>query len=405
MARSLELLKALPTTPGRRRHELALQIALGVPLRAAKGFAAPEVGQAYSRALELSRDGTEPAQLIPILRGLWEFHELRGEYAIGKDLAQQLLTLTERGNDPADLLVAHEVMGDTALWLGDFEATRRHMDRAFALYDIRQHDVHVFRYGYDLGVACLCFGAWALWFLGYPDQALRRAEEGSALAKKLGHPFTLALAVLFLGQLHSYRRAAEPTHTLTAEVMTVSARENFPMLLYQAAMIQGWALADQGHAVEAITQTRQGLLDWKAMGQELEYSHFLGLLAEGYRNAGQPDEALEVLSEAVSVAETIGEGFWQAELYRLQGELSLQSASHSRAIAPEESFQKAIADARARRAKSLELRATTSLARFWRRQGRKDEARRLLAEIHGSFTEGFDTIDWREADALLAELA
>jgi class 3 adenylate cyclase/predicted ATPase len=320
--RALEMLAVFPDTFEHARHELALQVALGVPLRAAKGFAAPEVGRAYARARELCRE-SDTAKLFSILRGLWEFHELRGEYQTALELARQLLTLTERGQDRADLLVAHEVMGDMQFWLGDFGAARLHLDRAFALYDVQQHDIHVFRYGYDLGVACLCFGAWALWFLGYPTQALRTAEDGVSLARKLGHPFTFAFALLFAGQLYSYRREAEPTRELTAEVMTISAKQDFPMLLHQASMIQGWALADQGHAVEAIAQIRQGMAEWKAMGQELECSHFLGLLAEAYGRAGRYDDGLEVLTEALAVAGRIGEGFWEAELYRLRGDLLL----------------------------------------------------------------------------------
>jgi predicted ATPase len=401
--KTLELLNMLPDTREHARRELALQVALGVPLRAARGFAAPEVGRAYARARELCGE-TDTAELFSILRGLWEFHELRGEYQTAVDLARQLLSVTERGKEPANLLVAHEVMGDTQFWLGDFGATRLHLDRAFALYDVKQHDVHVFRYGYDLGVASLCFGAWALWFLGYPEQASRRVEDGVSLARQLGHPFTFALALLFAGQLHSYRREAELTLALTAEVMTISAKQDFPMLLHQASIIRGWALADQGHAVEAIAQIRQGMTEWKAMGQELECSHFLGLLAEACRQAGRHDEGLEVLIEALSVADRIGEGFWEAELYRVRGELLLDTGSPARSDDAEEAFRKAIAVAGARRAKGLELRAATSLARLWRQQGRREDARRVLTEIEPWFSEGFDTPDLTEARGLLNAL-
>ena len=405
LTKGLDVLKALPDTAEHRRRELALQIALGVPLRAAKGFAAPEVGHAYTRARELCRAEGESVELFSILRGLWEFHELRGEYQTGLDLARQLLTLAERAADRTDLLVAHEVMGDMQFWIGDFAAARVHLEQAFALYDDQQHDAHVFRYGYDLGMACLSFGSWALWFLGYPDEAMRRAEAGVSLARKLGHPFTFGLALLFLAQMHSYRREAELTRELTAEVMALSAKQNFPMLLNQATIIQGWALAEQGHAVEAIAQIRHGMSEWKAMGQELESSHFLGLLAEAYRRADRPDEGLEILTEALSVAERIGEGFWEAELYRLRGELLLSSAAPSRASAAEDSLKKAITSASARRAKALELRATTSLARLWLRQGRKDDARQALDEIQRWFTEGFDTADLRTARTLIDELS
>ena len=294
-------------------------------------------------------------------------------------------------------LVARDVMGDTLFWLGRFAEARAHLEEGFALYDVRQHDFHVFQYGYDSGIACLCFGAWALWFLGYPDQAAERVEQAVSMARKLGHPFTFALALLFAAQLHSYRREPEPTHELAAEVMRISTKESFPMLLAQATIIQGWALAEQGRATEAIGQIRQGMADWKAIGHELEWSHFLGVLAEAYYRADQVGEALQVLTEALAFAEKTGERFWQPELYRLHGQLSLLSASPSSARLAEASFQKAIDLARELGARALELRATTSLARLWQRQGRTDEARSTLAGVVGSFTEGFATIDWLEA--------
>ncbi len=403
LTRALELLTVLPDRPALARRELALQVALGVPLRASKGFAAPEVGRAYARARELCRE-SDTVELFSILRGLWEFHELRGEYETSLALARQLLTMSENRSDPVDLLVANELMGDTQFWLGDFGAARQHMDRAFSLYDSRQHDDHVFRYGYDLGVACLSFGAWALWFLGYPAQASRRADEGIALARQLGHPFTFAFALLFAGQLHSYRREADRTEVLTAEVMTISAKQDFPMLLHQASMIRGWALADRGHAIEGIGQIRKGLAEWRAMGQELECSHFLGLLAEACRRAGRHAEGLDVVAEAIAVAERIGEGFWQAELYRVRGDLLLDAGAPSSAADAEEWFRKAVAAAGARSAKTLELRAATSLARLWLRQGRKDEAMQALGTLERSFTEGSDTKDLLEARALLNAL-
>jgi predicted ATPase len=187
---------------------------------------------------------------------------------------------------------------------------------------------------------------------------------------------------------------------LTAEVMTIAAKQDFPMLLHQASMIRGWALADRGHALEAIGQIRKGLVEWKAMGQELECSHFLGLLAEACRKAGRQAEGLDVVAEAIAVAERIGEGFWQAELYRVRGDLLLDTGAPSSAADAEEWFRKALAVAGARGAKALELRAATSLARLWQRQGRQHEALQALGAIERSFTEGFDTRDLIEARAL-----
>ena len=405
LGKGLELLKTLPDTPGRAQQELTLQIALGVPLRATKGFAAPEVGRAYARARELCQQVGETPQLVPVLRGLWEFYELRADYATARALGEQLLTLARRVKDPALLLVAHDVVGDTLLWLGDFPAARAHLEQGVALYDIREHRSHAFLYGYDSGVACLSFGAWALWFLGYPDQALRRMEDALRVARELAHSFSFAFARQFAGQLHLYRREYDLARELAAEVITISTEQDFLIWLAMARIVHGSALAEQERAKEGIAEIRQGMADWQAMGQELELPQFLALLAEAHGKADQSEEGLKVLADALAVAEKTGERFWAAELYRLYGELSLRVAdAETGRRGAEQSFQKAIEIARRQSAKSLELRAAMSLSRLWQRQGKKDEARQMLAEIYGWFTEGFDTADLQDARALLEGL-
>jgi TOMM system kinase/cyclase fusion protein len=411
LTRGLELLKTLPDSPEHARRELALQIALGVPLRAIKGFAAPEVGKAYARALELCRREGETSQLVPVLRGLWEFHELRAEYGTARELGEQLVALAGRMQDPGALLVANDVMGDTLFWLGEFAAARSHLEQGVALYDVQQHQSHVFLYGYDSGVACLGFGAWALWFLGYPDQALRRAEEALSVARQLAHPFSLAFALQFAAQLHHYRREYRLARELATEVITVSAEQGFPLWSGMGTIIRGWALAKEGKGIEGLAQIRQGIVEWQVTGFELEWPHFLALLAEAHETVDQPKEGLKLLAEARAAADKTGEGFWDAEMRRLHGELSLQVAAmetgngEERRVVPEESFLKAIEIARRQQAKSLELRAVMSLSRLWQRQGKKDEARRMLTAIYGWFTEGRDTPDLREAKALREELS
>jgi predicted ATPase len=291
------------------------------------------------------------------------------------------------------------------LWLGDFPAARAHLEQGVALYDIREHRSHAFLYGYDSGVACLSFGAWALWFLGYPDQALRRMEDALRVARELAHSFSFAFARQFAGQLHLYRREYDLARELAAEVITISTEQDFLIWLAMARIVHGSALAEQEQAREGIAEIRQGMADWQAMGQELELPQFLALLAEAHDRADQSEEGLKVLADALVVAEKTGERFWTAELYRLYGELSLRVAdAETGKRGAEQSFRKAIEIARRQSAKSLELRAAMSLSRLWQRQGKKDEARQMLAEIYGWFTEGFDTADLQEARALLEEL-
>jgi tetratricopeptide (TPR) repeat protein len=348
--KGLELLKTLPATAEHARQELTMQVGLGVPLRATKGFAAPDVGKAYARRSSCVNR--------------WE-----------RRLSSSL----------------------SCVGSGSFMNCGR------------STSLHI--YGYDSGVACLGFGAWALWFLGYPDQALRRAEEALSVARQLAHPFSLAFALQFAAQLHHYRREYRLARELATEVITVSAEQGFPLWSGMGTIIRGWALAKEGKGIEGLAQIRQGIVEWQVTGFELEWPHFLALLAEAHETVDQPKEGLKLLAEARAAADKTGEGFWDAEMRRLHGELSLQVAAmetgngEERRVVPEESFLKAIEIARRQQAKSLELRAVMSLSRLWQRQGKKDEARRMLTAIYGWFTEGRDTPDLREAKALREELS
>ncbi len=404
LTRGLELLKTLPESPDHARRELALLIALGVPLRAIKGFAAPEVGKAYARALDLCQRQGEPSQLVPVLRGLWEFHELRAEYGTARELGEQLLVLAGQLQDPGALVVAHDVMGDTLFWLGEFAAARSHLEQGAALYDVEQRQSHIFLYGYDSGMACLGFGAWALWFLGYPDQALRRAHDALSVARELAHPFSLAFGLQFVAQLHHYRREYALARDLATEVIAISSEHGFPLWSGMGTIVRGWALAKEGRGADGLAQVRQGIAEWQVTGFELEWPHFLAVLAEAHETVDQPADGLKLLAEARAAADKSGEGFWDAEMYRLRGELSLRIAATDTGRA-EESFQKAIEIARRQQAKSFELRAVMSLSRLWRRQCKKDESRQLLAAIYAWFTEGHETPDLREAKTLLEELS
>ncbi len=411
LARGLELLKTLPDSSRRAQRELALLIAMGVPLRAVRGFATPDVGNVYARARELCQQVGETPELARVLWGLWEFYELRAEYRTAFELGKQLLGLAERVQDPALLLISHDALGDTSFWVGEFPAAHEHLEQGVRLYDVEHHRSHAFLHSYDSGVACLCFDAYALWFLGYPDQALRRAREALTLARGLDHTFSLVYALHFSAQLHHYRREYQVARDQAAEALRISTEQSFALWLGCAAVIHGWALAEVGQAQEGLTQIRKGIVNWRGIGQELQVPHFLGLLAEAHGRANEPEQGLEALTEALTIVERTGERFWEAELQRVYGELSLCVAAPAIwgrrpvAVSAEGSFQKAIEIARRQSAKSLELRAVTSLSRLLQKQGKKAEARQILAEVYGWFTEGFDTPDLKEAKALLEELS
>ncbi len=266
----------------------------------------------------------------------------------------------------------------------------------------------LFIYGsFDPGVDCLSHAALVLRNLGYPEQALKRSHEALSLAQELSHPFSLAFALNLAAILHQFRREGQAVRERAEAVITLSTEQGFAFFLAWGTMMQGWTLAEQGQVEEGIAQIREGLAASRATGSELWRSYWLALLAEMQGKVGQTEKGLRVVEEALAIAERTEESFYEAELYRLKGELTLQcnvQSPESRAKEAEECFQKAIDIARRQEAKSWELRAATSLARLWQQQGKTVEARNILAPVYNWFTEGFDTQDLKDAKALLAEL-
>jgi class 3 adenylate cyclase/predicted ATPase len=416
---ALELLKALPDTPERTRQELTLQIALGEPLRATKGYGAPEIGAIYTRALELCQQIGETPQLFSVLWGLWYFYVARAEYQMAQELGRQCLTLAHKVQDPALLVEAHFALGLTLRCLGELTPAQEHFEQGVALYDPLQHHALAFLYSQDPKVASLSNAAMDLWDLGYPDQALQRIHDALTLAQELSHPFSLAYALVCAAFLHQLRREGQVAQERAEALIALCSEQGFSTWLAYGTVVRGWVLAEQGQGEEGITQMCQGLAAAWATGIELGRPSDLAELAAAYGKVGQAEEGLKILAEALTLVDKTGERWHEAELYRIKGELSLQSrspqstVSDPRPLAPdpqveaeaEACFLKAIEIARKQQAKSLELRATMSLARLWQQQGKQHAAHDTLAEIYGWFTEGFDTADLQEAKALLAELS
>jgi predicted ATPase len=295
-------------------------------------------------------------------------------------------------------------LGITSFHRGEMASARAHLEQGIALYDPQQHRFLAFLYGQDPGVTCLLYASHALWLLGYHDQALKRNHEALSLARELSHPHSLAFALAFAAYLHNFRREWQLTQERAETVLALATEQGFVLWAAMAAIIQGWALAEQGQAEEGIAQMRQGLATYRAIGTELGLPHRLALLAEGYRHAGQADEGLRVLAEALAVVDKNAESYAEAELHRLKGELLRERAVPDEHQA-EACFHQALDVARRQQARSLELRAVMSLSRLWQQQGKRTEARALLAPLYGWFTEGFDTADLQEARALLEALA
>jgi predicted ATPase len=245
-------------------------------------------------------------------------------------------------------------------------------------------------------------GPHALWCLGYPDQALAMSREALALAQKLSHPFSLAVALAYAAMLHQFRREPQAVHEQAEAAVALCTEQGFAYYLAWGTTMQGWARVVQGQGELGIAQTRQGLDALRATGAALRLPYYFALLAEACGQTGQAAEGLALLAEAL--AHKSGETWMEAELYRLKGELLLSLAADNYTEAAG-CFHQALTTARRQQAKSWELRAAMSLARLWQQQGRRQEAREVLAPVYGWFTEGFDTADLQEAKALLEELS
>jgi adenylate cyclase len=286
---------------------------------------------------------------------------------------------------------------------GELASARDHLEKMLDFYDLQQHRSLLFTYGQDPGVSCLAWSSWALWLLGYPDQALKRSQEALALAQKLDHPFSLCFAQCIAGvYFHQLRREGQAARDLNAELMRTSVENGFLFYQAQGTIFLGLAQTEEGEIEEGIAQMRHGWAAIEAAGARMGRSEKLAWLGQASGKAGQAEEGLGMLEEALAHVEETGEHYYEAEILRFQGELLLLQGEEADA---ETSFEEAIEVARHQQAKSWELRATVSLARLWQEQDRQEEARKVLTEIYGWFTEGFDTPDLIEAQALLEELA
>jgi class 3 adenylate cyclase/predicted ATPase len=408
LAKALELLKSQPESSERFQQELELQLALGTPLIATKGFGSPQVGEVYARARELCMQAGDSPRLFPVLWGLWAYYTGRAEHEVARDIAEQCLRMAEGAKDEVLLLEAHHVLGVTLTGLAEFVAGLEHLEHVIVHHDTGRPDALAF--GQDPKVVCLAQAAWTLWVHGFPDQAVKRNDEAIALAQKLNHPHSLAAALSFGAIVPQLRGDAQATEDLAAAAVKLSTEQEFGYWLPWGFVLRGWATTQRGQFESGIAQTREGVAAFRATGAEVMVPYFLGLLAEEHAKAGQPVEALDVLAEAEAVVGRSRERWWEAELYRLKGELILMQSTEQNPATEhqkeaEQCFFQALNVASRQNAKSLELRAAMSLGRLWLKQGRRAEAHRMLAETYDWFVEGFETPDLREAKVLLDALS
>jgi TOMM system kinase/cyclase fusion protein len=400
----IELLTTLPETPERTQQALTLHIALGAALQVTKGHTAPEVEHAYSQARALCQQVGETPELVPVLFGLWRFYVVRAQLHTAREIGETLLRLAQRTDNPAPAVIAPYVLGMTWCCLGAFPTARQRLEEAIARYTPDQRRAPEFRMGFDPGMGCHAFAAQTFWALGFPEQALAHIHKALALVQELSHPYSLAYARLHAALVSQLRRDVLAVYEQAGAAITLATEQGFPLWVAMETVFRGWALAQQGQGAEGIAQVRQGIAALLDTGVALFVPYFCTMLAEVSAHLGHPEDGLRALAEAHTLVEQHEERWWEAEVYRLRGVLLLRQPGTPQAEA-ETWLQRALDVARHQQATSLELRAAMSLSRLWQQQGKQAEARELLGPIYGWFTEGFDTADLQEAQALLEELA
>jgi len=410
IGKALDLISSLPETPARLEEELALRMAIAAPLIATKGYAALEVEGAYRAARDLCHRLDRPADLFPALRGLWNCYSVRGALQPAYDLAEQLVGLADAEEErPLWRALSRRAIGTSLISRGDFITALRHLEEGIgfsdAVEDVGTGASGLALYGEHPGIVCRLYLGWVLWFLGFSDQGLAQADKGLAMARLQAHAHMLAFALDRRAVVHLFRREHCAALRHAEETIAVATEQGLPQWRAAGLMCRGFARAGLGQAAEGIADLRTGLAAYHATGGQLGNSWWLGFLAAAHAGAGQIEEALVALDAAMEWVTSAGEQIYEAELYRLRGEVLLaQSDNAASATNGEPWLRKALACAGKQSARSLQIRAATSLARLWREQGKHVEARNLLVPIYGWFTEGFDTIDLKEARSLLDEL-
>jgi predicted ATPase len=364
------------------------------------------VGRTYARARALCQQIGETPKLFPVLYGLWRYYNTRGKGDLAREAGEQLVVLAQRQDDAALLLLAHQALGSSLYFMGEFALARPYLEEAKDFHDDDQHHTLALHYGTAPGVQCLAYEAQAMWFMGYPIQARHWAREAIGLARRLNHTHSEAMAVYYTARLELLRRDAETAYEQAQAAISLSTEQGFASFRAMGTFVQGWAQVARGHQHEGLEQIHESSRAIAATGNDVGRPLVLGVLAEVHSQAGQFDAGWSCVTEALAAVEESGRRDYEAELHRLKGELMLQrfKVQDSKFKEVEACFLKAIEIARRQQAKSLELRAVMSLSRLWQKQGKKDEARQMLAEIYGRFTEGFDTKDLQEAKALLEDL-
>lgn len=397
--KALTMLQTMPETAERDQGELMLLVGRGIPLTAIRSYAAADVGDNYRRAHELCKKmGTAP-KIFPVLQGLYRYYLVGAELQAALDTTHQLLDIAGKSDDPILLMEAHQAQAFSLGFRGELPAAYGHFEKCMALFDPEHFRGRMHLYSTDTATSALCLGALIAWLRGYPDRSADITDKALARAREVNHPYTLAWALSFCAVLRQVRGEVGVTRKLADECVALCRQHDFPFWLASGRIMRGWSLTEEGEQVATgLRELREGLAGWHQTGARVYAPYFTGCLVEACLVAGNPADAVAPLAAIIDSVERTGEGWWQPELYRLQGELL------GRTVGPggdqARCFEQALALASRQGALSLALRAAMSLYRLADGTGRA-QARDRLAAIVGQFTEGSSTRDLRLAGQLL----
>jgi len=406
LTKALDVLESLPESPDRDREELASLLTLGPALHALKGLGAPEAERVFARARDLSERTGDTVPAFQALWGQWMVSAGLRRIAPARSIGSELLSLAERSNDRSLLLQAHHAMWATSFWLGELGAAEHHIACGISLYDRDQHRSLAFLYGgHDAGVCCRQFSVWTQWTMGRPNKAAAEQQAAVTLAEQLTHPPSLAQAFTWSCALSYFERDAQAAGQMARRLIDLSTEHDLPPWRVAGTLFDGWSRAEAGDRMAGIVQIREALVAAKTTGTLMPIEPlYLMVHADACLKHSLIEEGLHAADDALAMMEASGQRTWQSNLRRLRGELLLLQGRASQEEA-ERCFRHALEIARRQREQAWELRAAASLGRLLGLQGRRDEAREILANAFGRFTEGFETANLTEARALLAELS
>ena len=403
LSKGLALLTGLEKSAEHNQIELQFQMALAIPLTATRGYVAKEVELSYLRAREICLEANDPKHLLPVLHGLYRFYIVQGDNAHAHQLGREILDWALKLDDSDYIMEAHRSLGLTLVFRGEFEQARIHNEAGFALYDFEKHRDHAYVYGADPGMIFATMGSWALWNLGYPDQALERTAWALKLTENFHHPHSRAFAVSVNSNTFYNCGDWESCERYSEEAINLATEHGFPFWLGWGTIMKGAVQVQRGNVEQGIALMEKGLKRYEQAGVGMGRPTHLAFLAGAHNTLGNHEAALKLLDEGFAIVEKRQGDAYEAELHRLQGTVLL-SADSGNATKAEACFRTALQVAARQHAKSLQLRTATSLAELYRSQGKTDEARTELSSVFNWFAEGFETRDLVAAKTLWNQL-